>query len=355
MNKAALSIAFIGTAGVPNRYGGFEAFLEFSGPEIARHAENVVVTCDASLYADQAPDFGGMQRVFIPVRANGAMSVLHDLLAFFAVFRGATHIVVLGVSGGPWFPLFRLMCSLGGKRLLVNVDGVEWRRTKFSFAKRLLLRSFDFLAQRFAHVVIYDNAGLRDYLWEFALPKAVLIAYSGDHVLRLPAASRKREAGTALTICRIEPENNVDLLIRGALRSSLRKYTVVGNWSHSEYGRDLKARYSDDARLVLLDPIYDANQLAELRESCDIYLHGHSVGGTNPSLVEMLFYDCNILCFDVPFHRETADGCANYFEDEVALALLLDTAPDIDAEARKVRRESFTREKIAMQYVAAMS
>lgn len=355
MTKNAFSIAFIGTAGVPNRYGGFEAFLEFSGPAIARQAVNVMVTCDASLYSDQQPVFSGMQRIFLLVRANGAMSVLHDLLAFFAVFRAATHIVVLGVSGGPWFPIFRLMCALGGKRLLVNVDGVEWRRTKFSFTKRFILRGFDFLAQRFAHVVIYDNAGLRDYLWKFALPKSVEIAYSGDHVLRLPEATRKREAGTALTICRIEPENNVNLLIKGALSSSLRKYTIVGNWSHSEFGRDLKARYSDDARLLLLDPIYDARQLAELRESCDTYLHGHSVGGTNPSLVEMLFYDCKIFCVDVPFHRETAGSCAHYFKDEGELALLLDIASDSDRVARMARRDFYSAEKIAAQYIAAMN
>lgn len=354
MRKPNHNIAFIGTAGVPNRYGGFEAFVEFSGPAIARHAARVVVTCDASLYADRAPGFGGMERVFLPVRANGALSVLHDLIAFFAVFRSASHIAVLGVSGGLWFPLFRLMCALSGKRLLVNVDGVEWRRTKYSYAKRVLLRFFDLLAERFAHVVIYDNAGLREHLWGFALPKAVQIAYSGDHVLRLPVEERKRNPGTALTICRIEPENNVEMLINGALRSSLRQYTIVGNWSHSPYGRDLKARYSGNGRLVLLDPIYDPRQLAELRERCDSYLHGHSVGGTNPSLVEMLFYDCSILCLDVPFHRETAGDCARYFADESSLTLLLDTAPDIDMAARVARRDTYSAEKIASQYIAAM-
>lgn len=354
MNKPKVKVAFIGTAGVPNCYGGFEAFLEFCGPVIARHVRNATVTCDASLYVDQANEFGGMHRIFLRVRANGAMSVLHDLLAFFTVFGGATHIVVLGVSGGPWFPLFRLMCAISGKRLLVNVDGVEWRRTKFSPAKRFILRSFDWLAQRFAHVVIYDNVGLRDYLCRFALPKAVQIAYSGDHVLRLPAAQRNRIVGSALTICRIEPENNIEMLIMGALRSSLLRYTVVGNWQNSDYGRELKARYSNEARLVLLDPIYEPVKLAKLREACDFYLHGHSVGGTNPSLVEMLFYDCKIICFDVPFHHATAGDCARYFQDSGELALLLDTPTDIDDAIRATYRTSYSAEKIASKYIAAM-
>lgn len=347
-------IAFIGTAGVPNCYGGFESFLEFCGPVIARQVKSVTVTCDASLYTDQQPQFQGMHRIFLPVRANGAMSVLHDLLAFFAVFRRSTHIIVLGVSGGAWFPVFRLLCDLFGKRLLVNVDGVEWRRTKFSPTKRLLLRCFDAMAQLCAHVVIYDNAALRDYLWRFALPKAVQIGYSGDHAKRLPELEGNREPGTALTICRIEPENNVDLMIEGVLRSKLLKYTIVGNWSHSSYGCGLKDRYANNERLELLDPIYDLQRLTELREKCDSYLHGHSVGGTNPSLIEMLFYDCKIFCFDVPFHHETAGSSAQYFRDADDLAVLLDTAPVADPVERQVRRSAYSSQQIAAQYISAM-
>ncbi len=353
-NPASYCIAILGTAGVPNCYGGFESFVEFCGPSIARQVKSVTVTCDASLYTDQQPQFQGMNRIFLPIRANGAMSVIHDLFAFLSVFRKSTHIVVLGVSGGAWFPVFRLLCDLFGKQLLVNVDGVEWRRTKFSRSKRLLLRYFDAMAQLCTHVVIYDNAALRNYLWRFALPKAVQIGYSGDHAKRLPEVERRREPGTALTICRIEPENNIELMIEGALRSKLLRYTIVGNWSHSRYGCRLKDRYANDERLELLDPIYDLQRLTELRERCDSYLHGHSVGGTNPSLIEMLFYDCKIFCFDVPFHHETAGSCARYFGDANELAVLLDTSPDADLSERQTRRMIYSSQQIATQYISVM-
>lgn len=346
-----MRVSIIGCSGVPNRYGGFEAFVEHCGPAIAREADSVVVTCDASLYPDREPCFGNMQRIFLPVRANGGMSVLHDALAFLAVLRRSTHIVVLGVSGGLWFPLFRLLCSLGRKRLVVNVDGVEWRRSKFSPAKRLLLRLFDYLAQCCAHVIIYDNPALRPYVLPWALPKAVQIGYSGDHVLRLPYI--ERQLGTALTICRIEPENNLDVLIQGAMRSPLKKYTIVGNWAHSAYSRELRARHAGESRLVMLDPVYDARLLAELRESCEFYLHGHSVGGTNPSLVEMLFYDCRLLCFDVPFNCETAKDCADYFGDADSLSCLL-ASPSPKSGDRAARREAFTSHTIARQYLDAL-
>lgn len=347
-------LAFIGGAGIPNRYGGFESFTESCCPAILDLVGSVTVTCDASLYPDKRPAFSGVRRVFISVRANGASSILHDLVAFLAVFRNATHIIVLGVSGGVWFPLFRLLCDCFGKRLLVNVDGLEWRRTKFSRVKRMLLRVFDGMAQLFAHTVIYDNVALRDYLPRFSLQKAVQIGYPGDHAVRLPEVSRARRAGTGLTICRIEPENNVEMLIDGALRSRLLTYIIVGNWDGSEYGRCLRKRYVSEKRLMLMDPIYDAYRLAELREGCESYLHGHTVGGTNPSLVEMLFYDSKIFCYDVPFHHETAGSSAYYFGSPVELGMLLDSSPEPDLSERVARRAAFSRHAIAAKYIAAM-
>lgn len=353
----AMRVAFIGSAGIPNRYGGFESFMEHCGPSFALATQSTLVTCDASLYQDDlSSDFHGVRRIFLKTRANGASSNLHDLLAFFRVYRSSTHIMVLGVSGGPWFPLFQLMCRLSGKRLGVNIDGVEWRRAKFSRNKQRVLRLFDHLAQRFSDVVVYDNAALAPYVLPCVRQRSVEIGYSGDHVLRLP--DLPREAGTALTVCRIEPENNLDMLIEGALRSGIKRYTVVGNWNNSDYGRALRKRFRDEPSLALLDPIYDPHSLAELRERCAIYLHGHSVGGTNPSLVEMLYYDCGVLCFDVSYNRATAGAGASYFQDAATLAMRIDDAIEgrVGGElpARDVLRALYTSRVIADAYLAAM-
>ncbi|TXI83683.1 MAG: DUF1972 domain-containing protein [Cupriavidus sp.] len=351
----SVKLSFIGAAGIPNRYGGFESFLEHCAPVIAAHGIKTRVTCDARMYADDlSADFRGVTREFISVRANGAASILHDLLAFFRVFAHSTHITVLGVSGGPWFPLFRLMCALTGKRLAVNIDGVEWRRTKFSTSKRRVLRTFDWLAQRFAHTVIYDSEGLREFVLQQALGRSSCIAYPGDHVRRIPDASKER--ASCLTVCRIEPENNLELLIQGFLESTMEKYTIIGNWNHSDYARALRERYSNEPRLALLDPIYDPDKLAQARERCDVYLHGHSVGGTNPSLVEMLFYDCRILCYDVSFNRHTAQDCASYFLGSKALAALLDAPASTAHEtARHQLRERYSAARIAAAYIEVLT
>lgn len=352
-----IRIAFIGSAGIPNKYGGFESFLEHCGPIFSRITESTVVTCDASLYKDDlSSDYFGVRRIFLGIKANGAASVFHDLIAFMRVYWGSTHIMVLGVSGGPWFPLFKVMCLLGGKRLGVNIDGVEWRRKKFSKNKQRVLRIFDYLAQRFADVVVYDNAGLAPYIHSFAKHCAVEIGYSGDHVLRL---GKRPVPATALTICRIEPENNLDLMIQGALESHLSLYIIVGNWNNSEYGRALRERYEFESRLALVDPIYDAIRLAELRESCAIYLHGHSVGGTNPSLVEMLFYDCKLCCFDVVYNRVTAGASAIYFKSVPELAMRINTilevgSIDCELQVREALRSKYKSEVVASAYLEAM-
>lgn len=338
-------IAIIGSAGIPNRYGGPEAFAESIAPVLATGGFDVTVTCDRSKYPDRAgesDEFHGVRREFIGVNANGARSVPHDLLAFLRVAWRSDYILALGVSGGVFFPLFRLICGLRGARLLVNIDGIEWRRDKFhAFAKFILFIS-DWLAQRFAHVIIYDNAALLEFV---NYPKkAFCVEYSGDQALAPPPTRHDEPHGPfALTICRIEPENNCDLLIEGFLRSSLPTYVFVGNWDRSEYGRALRRRYANTPRLRLTDAIYDPHRIRELRDRCSVYLHGHSVGGTNPSLVEILFFDCQIFCFDCSFNRATAGRSVQYFSDAQQLGGLIDreTGPAPDRSA--VRQKYSTR------------
>lgn len=350
--SASFHVAFIGSAGIPNRYGGFESFLEHCAPVIAKSVSTCTVTCDAALYEDRDSQINGVKRRFIGVPANGNWSVLHDLLAFANVFPLATHIVVLGVSGGPWFPLFRLLCSLTSRRLIVNIDGVEWRRSKFGRFKRMMLRCFDWTAQMSAHTVIYDSPALQEFVAPSCRFKATQIAYSGDQVLRLPAV--RKISGMSLTICRIEPENNIEMILAGALRTGLTQCTVIGNWTNSTYGTDLRARYGQKPGLCLLDPIYDPVQLAELREQCEFYIHGHSVGGTNPSLVEMLYYDCRLLCFDCSFNRATAGATASYFSTVDELERLLREDAGAQASRTELRR-TFSRESIARAYLQAIT
>lgn len=348
-------LAIIGSVGIPNRYGGPEAFAESIAPVLAAQGFDVTVTCEKARYLDDlSPGFKGVRRMFIDVGANGASSPFHDLLAFLKVFARSDFVLVLGVSAGLFFPLFRLLCLFRGAKLLVNIDGVEWRRDKFTAFGKLVLYCSDWLAQRCAHVVIYDNEALLPYVLHPG--KSVCVEYSGDHAVAAASAapSAPRAQPYALTVCRIEPENNCDLLIEGFLRSSLPTYVFVGNWERSAYGRSLRQRYAGEPRLQLLDPIYDPAQLYALRNSCTFYLHGHSVGGTNPSLVEMMFFDCDILCWDCAFNRATAREAARYFSGADDLGRLL-SLPAVAPLQRGEMRKRYSAEAIVEKLLTAFA
>lgn len=346
------SIAFIGSVGVPNCYGGFEAFLESVTPSIVASGHKVLVTCDKNRYTDLNPDFNGINRVFVSTPANGAYSPFHDLIAFFKVIRKVDAVVVLGVSAGPFFILMRILSSIFNKTLVVNVDGVEWRRSKFSKPVRFVLKAFDACAQFSATKIIYDNKELLPFLFKPFRKKAFEIPYSGDHVVRKENIIAD---GSALTICRIEPENNIEILIDGVLKSNLKKYRLIGNWDNSEFGKSIKQKYNNHPTIEIIDPVYDIEILSVYRERCDVYLHGHSVGGTNPSLVEMLFYDCQIICFDCDFNRATAGNAATYFSTAENLSLQLNQLNDAqiikDSSARNEIRSKYTAQIIAHQYL----
>ena len=345
------SVAFIGSVGVPNVYGGFESFLESCSPVLAARGHVVLVTCDARRYTDdQNPTWNGVDRVFVGLSANGVSSIFHDLVAFIRVFPRVNNIVVLGVSAGLLFPFFRICCDLFSKRLIVNVDGVEWRRPKFGAVKRMFLRVSDLIAQCFSHVVVIDNEGLRPYVRNWKRRKVSLIAYPGDQVDRIQGLAPVAER-YLLTVCRVEPENNVELILRGFESLGRGEYVFIGNWQASEYGRRLRRMYGRVAGLRMLDPTYDGELLARYRGHTSGYIHGHSVGGTNPSLVEMLFYDAPIACFDCEFNRFTCEECAVYFSSLEQLVEIMGRFLDerIGSGGREIRAR-YTRDFIVDCY-----
>lgn len=349
-----MKVAFIGSTGIPNRYGGFESFLESVGPVLVSKNVDVTVTCDLTKHPDGVGDFHGVKRVFLNIKANGILSPIHDLLAFLKVFNKVDAIVVLGVSAGPFFLLMRLICDLTKKKLLINVDGVEWRRDKFGFFAKCVLWIFDALSQIAAHKIIYDNAALEIYIYPIFRHKSTLIPYSGDQVIR--KFEIEKINGSALTICRVEPENNLELMIQAALDANLNNYTIIGNWNNSVYGSNLRNKYIKYPNLHLLDPIYDSGLISEFRESCDVYLHGHSVGGTNPSLVEMLFYDCDIYCFDCSFNRATATVDVYYFSSASDLSKQLRSkTSSVFIKKERKNLQKYQAKTIAENYIDAIS
>lgn len=355
---SAKAIPLVGTVGVPARYGGFETLAEQLCSHVSAKDVQFVVYCERSAYreGERSADFAGHRRIFLPLRANGVASMFHDALALIdAVFRrNADQVFIFGYSGAWILPVLKLLRPR--VRYIVNVDGMEWRRDKFSTPARLLLKALEWCAARTASVVIADNDALADLFRERYRGEPVVIAYGGDHTVlpAAPAISNTAPQGHYLAIARIEPENNTETIIQGCIAANV-PLVFIGNWKANAYGLSLRERYGNASGITLLDPIYDQADLAPWRAGAIGYIHGHSVGGTNPSLVEALFHTRRMVSFDCAFNRATLSGAGRYFTDADDLAALLRNGPPpIDDEELATLRGTYRWDAIAARYLGLL-
>lgn len=340
---------------MPANYGGFESLVENLIGEHKSEDVKYTVFCSARDMQERLDEYKGAELKYIPLRANGIQSIPYDIWSFMRVQKDSDVILVLGVSGCLILPLYRLFSR---KRLVINIDGLEHRREKWGKAARAFLKFSEKMAVRYADVIIADNKGIQDYVKEEYGKESVMIAYGGDHVIREAEESFEKdvldgfglEAGEyAVTVCRIEPENNCHKILEAFSRTD-RKLIFIGNWNRSEYGRELKARYSQFPDIIIQDPVYDIDKLFVLRKNARMYVHGHSAGGTNPSLVEAMFFGRPILCHDVVYNRESTHGKAYFWSDADELATLLQRN-DLNGEMMKVIADKeYTWKAIAAQY-----
>lgn len=331
MNKIRKRVSIIGTQGVPASYGGFETLVENMIGENASKEIEYTVFCSSKDISPELTEYKGAKLRYIPLRANGMQSIPYDMLSMIKAARNCDVLLVLGVSGCLALPFFRPFFR---KRLIINIDGLEHRRAKWGKLARWILRTSEAMAVRYADVIVSDNKGIQDYVTETYSKPSELIAYGGDHVLRDLSEERQNEILTGMgltsfdycfTVCRIEPENNCHLILESFARTG-KKLMFVGNWERSEYGRQLKEKYSSFPNILISDPIYDIDVLYALRGNCLAYIHGHSAGGTNPSLVEAMFFGVPIVAFDVVYNRETTGNKALYFSDSSSLSELMDSS-----------------------------
>lgn len=350
-------VAVIGTQGVPARYGGFETLVENIIGENASKEILYTVFCSAKDYEVKKTCYKKAQLRYVSMfHANGAQSTPYDILSMLLALKGYDAVLVLGVSGCVFLPFYRMLFR---KKLIVNIDGLEHRREKWGRFAKWFLRTSEAMAVRFADVVVADNKGIQDYVKETYGKESVLIAYGGDHVLRNVDEQRQEEivkryglatGEYAMCVCRIEPENNSKMILEAFARTG-KQLMFVGNWEHSDYGKRLRREYEVFENIRLVNAVYDLDVLYTLRNRCRWYIHGHSAGGTNPSLVEAMFFGRPVLAYDVVYNRETTEGKACYFRSAEELAGLLETAQLKGGEAMKeIAQRRYTWKHVAGQY-----
>ncbi len=355
-------VAIIGTVGIPASYGGFETLAE----NLVGHAQTlpaapeITVYCAAAAYPERPATYRGARLRYIPLPANGGISLLYDMWSILdAVLRKSDVVLLLGHGGAFILPVLKPFTRT---RFITNIDGIEWRRAKWGRLARMVLRRSEAMAIRHSHVVIADNDAIGDYVQqEFDRP-SVVIPYGGDHALATPAAPQAvpdLPERYALALCRIEPENNIAMILEAwselAGDADALPLVFVGNWNKSDHGRALRARYGNRPGLHLLDPVYAPGALRAIRDRATIYLHGHSAGGTNPALVEMMHFAIPVLAHGCDYNRRSTEGRALYFETAAELvaavrALQPGQASEIGAAMAEIARRRYTWAAVGQEY-----
>ncbi|MET4136516.1 DUF1972 domain-containing protein [Pseudarthrobacter sp. PvP090] len=330
-SPAPLSIALVGTRGVPARYGGFETCIEEVGKRLAARGHRVVVYCRASKDSDcSATDYQGMHLVHLPALKHRPLETLsHTALSVGHLLAHRVDVaVVFNAANAPFLPILRA----AGVPVATHVDGLEWLRAKWRGIGKRYYRLAESLAVRWSDALIADARGIQDYYRQEFNASTTYLAY-GAPILDAGVNHRLSEMELEakkyhLVVARFEPENHVHLIVEGYVRSSAtHPLIVVGSAPYSDvYTRHIKSL--GDERVRFVGGVWDQELLDQLYSNALIYWHGHSVGGTNPSLLRAMGAGVATNAYDVAFNREVLGESGEYFADVAAIPDLIKSAED---------------------------
>ncbi|HEX5313587.1 MAG TPA: DUF1972 domain-containing protein [Gammaproteobacteria bacterium] len=319
----AISVAICGTRGIPNNYGGFEQFAQHLAVELVARGYEVIVY-NPHFHAVSDDLYHGVKIVskWCPESLLGPFAhYVYDYLCLRDAMRRRSRIVLeCGcTSSGPGLLLLRQR----GAIVVLNTDGIEWTRAKWGRLAKALIRLSEKTAIRRAAYLVADNPGIATYLRKEYDEDATVIPY-GTTVpesvdVTLLDSYGLRPNGYFLAVARLEPENNIEAILQGFLASgSAKSLCIVGN-HHTRYGRYLRTTFGDE-RIKYLGGIYRQPVLHALRHFSALYFHGHSVGGTNPSLLDAMADGALICAHDNVFNRAVLGDDGLYFStrEEVA-------------------------------------
>jgi rhamnosyltransferase len=315
-------------------YGGFESYMAELAPRLAAAGLDVTCGCERTT-GDNPASSKGVKLSYFPFLppTNYTLRKLFEILYdIYFVLRCDYDVVYgLGVYAGPFFFFPRLL----GKVSIVNIDGKDWARSKYTRFERFLIKFLYLLSETSASKIAIDSRAMINYIPNRLHNRVVYAPYgvvvnsaTRDSTDKIEVAGREFEAlGYWLAVARLEPENNLEMIIGGyAASRSKRPLVLVGNPTSEEYLRKLRRLAQQLGvvdSVVFAGGIYDLVALDRLRGRCFAYLHGHSVGGTNPSLLEIMTMSRIILAFDTGFNHEVGNGSILYYSDSSGLASLI--------------------------------
>ena len=352
-------IAIIGTVGLPANYGGFETLTDHLVRNMGKEYD-LTVYCSGKKYQrkDRQQFYHRARLIYIPFDANGVQSIPYDSLSILHALFYADVLLILGVAGAWLLPFVKLFTN---KKIIVSIDGIEWKREKWNVLAKCYLWWAEKIAVNYSHIDISDNESIQDYTALRYGSLSRIIEYGADHTQLVKPQDGDRikypflKMPYAFKVCRIEPENNVHEALKAFSLLPKHHLVIVGNWSKSQYGISLRNEYQSYENITLLDPIYDQRSLDLLRGNALVYIHGHSAGGTNPSLVEAMYLGLPVIAFQVSYNKTTTENKALYFTDADNLVNSIKTIPvttlkEIGAKMQSIAKRRYTWKRITNAY-----
>lgn len=361
-------IAIVGARGIAN-YGGFETFVSELAPRLVENGFDVYCSCEKD---EEMPlEYKGAKLIYFPLKMPSNYQLRKILEFFYDIYFGlilsfkCDVVYFLGFSAN----IFTFFPRILGKKSFVNMAGVEWERSKFSKTERSLLKLFFKLSVIGSNHVIIDNKKLINYIDEKYHHKAVYITYGVNEIPKIEWNQDIVNSYTKLTVkpdeywlavARLQPDNNIETILNGFIESNSKKpLIIIGGFScEDDYERSLKKILDDnpDNKVIFTGGVYNQEHLNMFRQNCFGYIHAHSIGGTNPSLLEAMIMKNIIIAHDNVFNREVGIDTILYFQDIRELKNKIEEIENYDIyanykyKAYDIVKNQYSWDKIVDQY-----
>ncbi|MDB4904270.1 MAG: glycosyl transferase family 1 [Mucilaginibacter sp.] len=354
-----LKIAILGTRGIPNHYGGFEHVSEYVSEGLVKRGHSVTVyNSHNHPYQDNKWNGVDIKHCYDPEYLIGtAGQFIYDLNCLIDARKKKFDVVMMMgyTSSSVWGKLYPQKSTI-----ITNMDGLEWKRSKYSPSVQKFLKYAERLAVKYSQYYISDSRVIKSYLGEKYNIDSKYIPYGAD----LFSEEEREQVDQAealkedyfLLMARMEPENNIETILQGFNNSSsLKKFKVLGDTSN-RFGKFITHKFKNDDRIEFKGSIFDNSKVRVLQNNSYLYFHGHSVGGTNPSLLEAMASEALIAAHNNPFNKSVLNADAFYFSNVNEVRNLVETVQRKETEKTMVSNNlykikyQFNWEKIIDQY-----
>ena len=317
-----MKIAIIGTRGIPNNYGGFEQFAEQLSVRLAERG-HIVTVFNPSFHLYLEKTFKNVSIVKLPCHENilgGAAHFFYDYYCYKYAIKQNVDVALFCGYGTSAIAIALL--NKHYTKAITNMDGFEWQRAKYNFITKKLLKWFEKIAVKYSDTIVADHSIIQKYYNNKYKVVPALISYGAEIPLHFDESTivsfELTKYNYFLVVARDEPENQIEFIISAWKNSgNINKLCVVTNFQR------LSRKYSNEKNIVFINRLYNSIQLSNLRHFSLACIHGHTVGGTNPSLLEAMAAQSFIIAHDNLFHREILENNAIYFNSESSLSLIL--------------------------------